>query len=262
MTEQETNLRLRVGSFVLGALLLLVASVLALGSRGRLLEDRYQLRASFRSVEGLMVGAPVRLAGLSVGQVAGIGFGRDPGDGRLLVDLAIDRRYQEKIREDSTASISTIGVVGDKYVEVTVGRADRNVLPPQAFLRSSDPPDYGKLLENGEQIVTSLNKLASALAEGHGLLHALVYDPRGERILGDLAQSAANLKQTTGKVARGEGTLGALINDEELYGDLSKLVRGTERSWILRTLVRSSIRRGEAAKAEDNRQAARPGRTP
>jgi phospholipid/cholesterol/gamma-HCH transport system substrate-binding protein len=262
VTEQETGLRLRVGGFVLAALVLLVASVIAIGSRSRWLEDRYGLRASFRSVEGLMVGAPVRLAGLTVGQVTGIGFGRDPGDGRLLVELSVDRRYQEKIREDSTASISTIGVVGDKYVEVTVGSPDRKVLPPQAFLRSSDPPDYGKLLENGEQIVTSLNKLATALAEGHGLLHALVYDPRGEKILADLAQSAADLRQTTGKLARGEGTLGALLNDDELYGDIFKLVRGTERSWILRTLIRSSIRRGEAAKANDGRQAARPGRTP
>ncbi len=249
MSEQEdARLRLRVGAFVAGALVLFVLFVLAVGVRGRLLEHRYALRAAFRSVEGLMVGAPVRLAGLTVGHVAGIGFTRDPGDKRLLVQLSIDSRFQEKIREDSVATISTIGLVGDKYVEVTVGAPDRQVLQPLAFVRSTDPPDYGKLLENGEQIVTGLNNLATALTEGHGLLHALVYDPKGEKMVGDLAQSAADLRQTTGKLARGEGTLGALLNDATLYEDLSSLLRGTERSWILRTLIRSGLRRGDSGK--------------
>ncbi len=249
MTEQgEARLRLRVGAFVAAALALFVVFVLVVGSRGRLFENRYPLRASFRSVEGLMVGAPVRLAGLTVGQVASISFGREPGDKRLMVQLSVDRRFQEKLREDSVATISTIGLVGDKYVEVTVGTPDRRVLEPQAFVRSTDPPDIGKLAENGEQIVTSLNKVATALAEGHGLLHALVYDPKGERMLADLAQSAADLRETTGKLAQGEGTLGALLNDATLYEDLSNLLRGTERSWILRTLIRSGVRQGESGK--------------
>jgi phospholipid/cholesterol/gamma-HCH transport system substrate-binding protein len=134
-----------------------------------------------------LVRAPVRLAGVTVGQVARIGFGRDPGDQRIAVDLSVDRRFQEKIRDDAVATISTIGVVGDKYVDLTVGNPDRGVLEPGAMMSSIDPPDFGKLLQHGDQIVASLNKLTTALTEGRGLLHALVYDPRGERILADLA---------------------------------------------------------------------------
>lgn len=248
MSEQESRLRLRVGAFVLAAVLLLAGSVLAVGSRSRWFGDRYMLRASFRSVEGLLVGAPVRLAGVTVGQVAGIGFGPDPGDKRIAVELSVDHRYRDKIRDDSVATISTIGVVGDKYVEVTVGTSDRKVMEPGSVLASVDPPDYAKILQHGDQIAASLNKLAAAITEGHGLLHALAYDPKGEKMLADLAQAASDLKQTTGKLTRGEGTLGALLNDATVYEDLSRLLQGTERSWILRTLIRSAVRRDGSGK--------------
>jgi len=248
MTERDSRLQLRVGLFVLTAMVLFAGFVLVVGGRSRWLEDRYTLRAAFRSADGLLVGGPVRLAGVTVGHVAGIGFGRDPADRRIVTELSVDRRYQERIREDSVATVSTIGLVGDKYVEIAVGTPERKVLEPQALLPSLDPPDYAKILQQGDQIVGSLSKLAAALAEGRGLLHALAYDPRGEKILADLAQSAAALRQTTGKLARGEGTLGALLADATLYEDLSNLVRGAERSWILRTVIRSSVRRGESGK--------------
>ena len=248
MTEQDSRVKLRVGLFVLAALLFFAAFVLAAGSRSQWFEDRYTLRAGFRSVEGLMVGAPVRLAGFTAGQVAAIGFGRDPGDKRVMVELSVDRRYQEKIREDSVATIGTIGLVGDKDIEIAVGSPDRKVLEPGAVLASLDPPDYAMLLQNADKIVAGVNKLTSALTEGHGLVHALLYDPRGARVLADLAQSAADLKRVTEKVARGEGSLGALVNDASLYEDLSNLVRGTQRSWILRTLIRSSVRRDGSGK--------------
>jgi phospholipid/cholesterol/gamma-HCH transport system substrate-binding protein len=393
MTEQESRVQLRVGIFVLAAVVLFVAFVLTIGSQTRVFEGRYTLRATFNTIEGLIVGAPVRLAGFSVGHVARIGFGRDPGDRHLVVELSIDRRYQDKIREDSVATISSIGLVGDKYVEITVGNPDRKALEPLAFVHSVDPLDYSKLFKEGAQIMASVGKLSAALEEffagadtaetrrnlvaligslratlakvekgelveefaraagaarragdalaraagtteatladaqgilrevkeGKGLLHALVYDPEGGQTLGrlasalgalddvarevkegkgllhalvydpeggailarlaragqaledlartakegpgllhaliadpkganlvaDLADAAADLKRVTGKLARGEGTLGALLDDPTLYEDLSTLLRGAERSWILRTVIRSGLRQGE-----------------
>ncbi len=247
MTEQEAyRVKLRVGAFVLAAIILFATFVLTVGSRTKMFEHRYPLRSAFRSAEGLLVGAPVRLAGLNVGRVTSIDFGRDPGDKRVVVELSVDRRYQQRIREDSVASISTIGVVGDKYVEISVGTPDHKVVEPQTFLTAVDSPDYTKLLQSGAEIVTSLNKLASAITEGHGLLHALAYDPRGTKMLTDLSQAAADLKLTTGKLARGEGTLGALINDPTLYKELSNLAQGPKRSWILRMLIGSGDERGDS----------------
>jgi phospholipid/cholesterol/gamma-HCH transport system substrate-binding protein len=390
MSDREARVQLRVGIFVLAAIILFVAFVLTIGSQTRFFQARYALHARFSSAGGLQVGAPVRLAGYTVGSVTRIGFRGDLKDKKIVVEMSVDEQFRNRIREDSVATINTIGLVGDKYVEVTVGSPDRQALAPLAEVASIDPTDFGKLLESVsklgvtleeffagagsketrenlaaliaslrrtlvraeegrlvEQLTSAavaatkagesftrvagtadatmgeaqailrevregkgllnalvygraeetLGKLASALAsledimrqvkEGKGLLHALIYDeeaggavgrldraaraveelarsakegpglmhaliadPKGASLVADLAEAAADLKRISGKLARGEGTLGALLDDPTLYEDLSTLLRGAERSWILRTVIRSGLEQGRAGPAQ------------
>jgi phospholipid/cholesterol/gamma-HCH transport system substrate-binding protein len=77
-----------------------------------------------------------------------------------------------------------------------------------------------------------------------GAVHQLVYgDSRG--MLSNLTDAAANLKQVTEKVNRGEGSLGGLINDPTVYEDLKQVLGNVRRNWVLRELVRMSISNGE-----------------
>jgi phospholipid/cholesterol/gamma-HCH transport system substrate-binding protein len=337
-----------VGLFVLGLLALFMVFVLTIGSQQRIFERRYTLHAFFGNIAGLNVGAPVRLAGVSVGTVNAITFARDLAAKKIRVTLSLDARVQERIREDSIASIATIGLVGDKVLELTVGSPDKPVLQPGAVIASIDPPDYAQLLQKGDQIVSNVVRISDALSHlvaggtgaearqdlaqsvstlrrileeierGGGLMHALVYQPRGGRIVQDLSDAVASLKHlateleggrglvaalisdpgsrdvleelktaarglnellatmqtnkglvhalfadpradailadlhevsknlrvVSARLASGEGTLGALIEDPTLYEDLSALLRGANRSLILRTLIRSSRQAG------------------
>ncbi len=320
MPEREQWMRLRVGIFVLGLLGLFIVFVLTIGSQSRIFERRYSLHAFFGTIEGLNVGAPVRLAGTSIGSVNDITFSKDLASKKIRVTMSIDARLQDRIREDSIASIGTIGLVGDKVLELTVGSLDKPVLPPGAMIASIDPPDYAKLLQKGDQIVGNVVKISDALSQlvgggagagarqdltesiasfnrimgeieqGTGLLHALVYekrsgnilkelsetttalqqlsnlmrefqnqkglahilfaDPRAESIMADLDQTSKNLKLVSSRLAQGEGTLGALIDDPALYEDLSSLLRGANRSRILRSLIQSTRRSGASAEPQ------------
>jgi phospholipid/cholesterol/gamma-HCH transport system substrate-binding protein len=392
MTERQ--MQLRIGALVLVAILLFMGFVLSIGQRSALFQERYSLLTTFSSTEGLAVGAPVRLAGLTVGNVTRISFGRDPRDRRITMTLTVERRVQERIREDSVASIGTIGLVGDKVLDITVGSYDKAQLPPGGNLASVDPLDYSALLQKGDRIldhvtrisaslddflaggqqtgkrnlnealaslrttlvevekgqgllhdiiygkeggellgradrtVQSLEKTAKAIEteqgllhaliytpqgdtlgkldraagnlddllreakEGRGLLHALLYDkdgtqvltrlnqasteleglvrearegkglipslffdPTGRKALEDLLAVTSGLRATTNdlqsvvaKVRRGEGTLGALVEDPTLYEDLSALLRGANRSTLLRSLIRSTREEGAKEK--------------
>ena len=313
-------MRLRVGIFVLGLLILFMVFVLTIGSRSRIFERRYSLYAFFSNIEGLNVGAPVRLAGASIGSVSDITFAKDLSSKKIRVTMSLDARLQDRVREDSIASIGTIGLVGDKVLELTVGSPDKKVLSPGAAVTSIDPPDYAKLLQKGDQIVgnvvkisdvlsqlvgggarasarqdlaesiASLNRIMGEIEHGSGLLHALVYekrsgnilkelsettaalqrlsnlmtkfqdqkglahvlfaDPRAEAIMADLEQTSKNLKLVSSRLAQGEGTLGALIDDPALYEDLSSLLRGANRSRILRSLIQSTRRSGASAEPQ------------
>ena len=60
--------------------------------------------------------------------LAGINFARDTKDRRIMVTVSIEQRVRDQIRADSVATIGTIGLVGDKVLEITVGSADKPVL--------------------------------------------------------------------------------------------------------------------------------------
>ena len=156
MQEREQSMRVRVGIFVLGLLTLFMVFVLTIGSRSRIFERRYTLHAFFGNIGGLNVGAPVRLAGVSIGSVKFITFGKDLASKKIKVTISLDAGLQDRIREDSIASIETIGLVGDKVLELTVGSPDKQALPPGAIVASIDPPDYAKLLQKGDQIVDNV----------------------------------------------------------------------------------------------------------
>src|SRR5574342_1067132 len=98
MTERQ--MQLRIGALVLVAIGLFMTFVLSIGQRSALFQERYSLWTSFSSTEGLAVGAPVRLAGLTVGNVTRVSFGRDPKDRRIAITLTVERRVQDRIRED------------------------------------------------------------------------------------------------------------------------------------------------------------------
>ena len=331
MREREVAIRFRVGLFVSILVLLFVAFVLAIGTQTRLFEERYTLKAAFRDIQGLIVGSPVRLAGLTVGTVNHISFSSDPADPLVHVEVTIDRRFQSRIREDSVATIGTIGLVGDKIFEITVGSEQARILAPGERLKSVEPVELaqmiaslteslgalkevlgevekgsgllhaliydeagGRFVQDLAPLVQTLNRNAARLEEilqrvheGDGLLHALVFDeggkalleelkgtvstlerfigqlegghgflgalltdPQGAQILQDLRTVASDLKVISSDLAAGRGTLGALLQDPTVYEDLSSLLRGAERSWILRGLIRSSIRSGRDASRE------------
>jgi len=149
MRDRELLIKLRVGIFVFFLLLLFIAFVLTIGTQTHLFEERYTLRAAFRDVQGLTVGAPVRLAGLTIGVVQGVTFSSDAADPRVHVGVTIDREFQPRIREDSEATIGTVGLVGDKVFEITVGSDTAGILQSGEFLETKEPVDFARLMAQG-----------------------------------------------------------------------------------------------------------------
>src|SRR4030095_14028491 len=113
----EIALKLRVGIFVLLALLTFLGVIYVLGARARLFEARYTIHADFTEVGGLREGATVRLAGVQIGRVTGVHLPPEPG-GKVRVDLTIGRQFADRIRTDSVARIETQGLLGDRIVEI------------------------------------------------------------------------------------------------------------------------------------------------
>ncbi len=117
---KQQKIELTVGVFMLAGLISLTWLAMRMGNIGGIDQDEYQLQARFVSVSGLKEGAFVEAAGVRVGHVADISF--DTENYEAVVTLSIDQAV--KVQEDSTASVRTSGIIGDKFVKLTPGGAE------------------------------------------------------------------------------------------------------------------------------------------
>lgn len=118
------TLEIGTGLFVLlgfAAVLFLTTQLPANGLKLRGVKAGYHVSAEFDDIGDLKVGAPVTIAGVRVGEVAGIRF--DSKDYKAVVSLRLDPKYNQ-IPEDSFASIETQGLLGGKYVGISPGGLD------------------------------------------------------------------------------------------------------------------------------------------
>lgn len=167
MSRKETAIEVKVGALVLLALATLVGFVLILGdfsfNRG------FVVYVDFDNAAGLKPGAPVRLAGIPAGSVKSVQFmggDLDESLGRpvyVRATLRIDEAMRDSVRNDAEFTITTQGVLGEPYVEITsVDRTATPVDTGQVF-RGQDPPRMDMLLSSAYEGIEGIGELVDRL---------------------------------------------------------------------------------------------------
>jgi phospholipid/cholesterol/gamma-HCH transport system substrate-binding protein len=187
----------RLGLFIVATLLILFAGVFLIGSNEARFESTYRVRAEFQNVASLNEGADVRVGGIRKGTVKRIDLPKRP-DGKVAVVMDLVTETQAVVKRDSLASIKSEGLLGDKYVEVSFGSNEAPGLKGGETIGSEPPLDISDIIKKTNQILDT-TKDAVANVEG----------------------AADNLNSISAKINRGEGTVGALINDKKIYEQAS-----------------------------------------
>ncbi len=337
--KKDQTLVLRAGLFVFVTLIAVTIVIFVLGREKGYFKKQFTIYTSFFDVHGLVPGAPVRLAGVTVGKVADVRIPEVLTETRLLVTLQIEEGVQGRIRQDSVAVIKWLSyVTGDTYIELSMGSKDEKMVKEGDVIQGSKPTDFTKVLESGVTIIDDIHKklkklekekfveslcdsaeslasivegiqkgdglmhrlifdkegttlvdnlsessenvkkitanivegdgilnaliydrgengimktitnltkdvekIANQITDGNGLLHAILYDEEQRRMLDNLLQITENLQFVTKTIKDGDGSLGAMVNDPSLYDNLNQFLGGTNRSFILRTLIRRSL---------------------
>lgn len=117
------KLELGVGIFVLIGLTCLIYLAVHLG-RMEVFGQGYRVLATFDNISGLKTGAAVEVAGVEVGRVESI---RVTPDFRAKITLSINPRIT--LKEDAIASVRTKGIIGDKYIRLSPGYAEKTIPP-------------------------------------------------------------------------------------------------------------------------------------
>ena len=193
--------QLKVGLIIVVGLAVLTVAIFRLGQAANLFTKRYTLVAFLPSASGLRQGGSVTVAGQLAGTVKSIEFLPPDADTarNLKVIVQIDRDLSEQVREDSEGKLRTLGLLGDKMFDISPGT-----------------PKFSKLAE-GDTIPMGVSlDYEMVIAQASGAV-------------GDMVQLTHDLKDISGGIVRGEGTMGQLITNRSLYDELTGTLTRTNQ---------------------------------
>jgi phospholipid/cholesterol/gamma-HCH transport system substrate-binding protein len=190
---------IRLGVFVVLGLTLLVIAIFLLGQKNSLFSSTFNVRAYFKDVQGIKNGATVRLSGIDVGSVNKINIVNDTS-GRVEVFMNLQNDIQRFIRTDTKATIETEGLVGNKVVVLKIGTSSAEPVRDGGYIQSEEPLGFSAIIAQTEGTMQYTKSMTRDLAE------------------------------IVGRVNKGEGTIGKLLEDEELYNNAASLTRRADQS--------------------------------
>lgn len=180
----------KIGLFVIIALIvfsyfLVKIDKLKLGGKE---DETYNITAYFKNVAGLSTNATVRLQGYVIGKVTRIGL----SEGRVKVIMSIRKSVQ--LFTDSTASIKTIGLLGEKYVEVSMGPRKGSPLKNNEEIRPGEEGGMDALVNTLGEIGSDLKEVTASLRKSIGRGEG---NERLERILNNIEKITEDLRNIT-----------------------------------------------------------------
>lgn len=245
--KKLTFSEIRVGIFMLGALLLLGFLILNSSGNFNPFEKKLRLRARFASADGLRPNAEVQLAGITIGKVEEVKFlepDKEDGDrieAKFSVAQTLDGKpMNELIRTDSSATLIATSVLGnEKIINISPGTAKGNPVDTDTVLESSSAISMNQLTATGNDLLKQINKLAIPANEilnkankGEGTLGRVLNDEslykNLDSAVNETKATMVRLQTTIDKINEGKGSAGKLVNDPQLYDSLNKTVAHLE----------------------------------
>lgn len=210
--SHEGHLELKVGSFVLLALLALTFFVISISDLS-FIKKGHSLDVIFGFANGLQEAAPVRLAGVEVGLVKKLKvFVDDKDHQKTKVRVTLWIQDGGEIPVDSKITINQLGLLGEKYVEIIPGTSSETYKNGTTVI-GNDPVPIEKITEQVSLLTNKLDVTIDSINNG-------ILTDQNKKTLADTLQAfdmvANNLKN-------GHGTIGRLFTDESIYNNLDEL---------------------------------------
>jgi phospholipid/cholesterol/gamma-HCH transport system substrate-binding protein len=187
------SLEMKVGIFFLVALA--IAGYVWFHVFDVTIKEGFPLKARFKSVEGLVQGAQVQIAGIKISTVRDISF--DPETGKALVFMEVNEAYRNAIPVDSRILLRTKGLLGDKYIVVEPGKPNaRKLKPGEEFSVVFEPTDTERVLESVGVVAQDIQALTREARK------QIIEDKGSEKIssiINNTDDVAKDLKEILGK---------------------------------------------------------------
>jgi phospholipid/cholesterol/gamma-HCH transport system substrate-binding protein len=198
----------RLGAFIFLTLAVLAAGVFIIGSKQYLFSSTYQVKALFDNVAGLAAGANVQVGGVVSGTVHSISLPDKPGD-KITVLVDLEKSTHAIVKEDSIATIETEGLLGNQYLAISFGSNGQPDVKDGETIRSQPPIVMGDLIKKASVILDS-----------------------SQQTMQNANVATEHIASVTAKIDTGQGTVGALVNNKQLYDNLEQTTSAMQNTMI------------------------------
>lgn len=222
--------QLRVGVTVLVATVTLFVLIFFMSGTVSPFSHKVRLRSYFENAAGLVKGAPVRLAGVDIGNVDGIHIitasDRKLTPVEVIMKVSADRAGS--VRKDSRATLATAGVLGATFVDIDSSRAQGPPIKDNEELPTTETPALQDVLKSSQGTIDKLNviltrvdDIVASIQNGKGSVGRIINDPE---LYNRANAMVAQLQKLTNEVAAGKGSIGKLVYSDELYDKFNDTV--------------------------------------
>ena len=213
--------QLRVGLTVIIASVVLAVLIFLMTGTGGWFTHKIILKSYFDNAQGLRVGAPVRLAGVDIGNVTKIeivsGRPADP----VEVTMKVNTTYHTSMHKDSVTIMSTAGILGETYIDIDSSVAKGAEVVDGDTLTARDQPQIEDVvrasqgtLQNMDVLVKRLDGILAYIESGKGSIGKVIFDPG---LYDRLNATVAEFKGLMDDIQNGKGSLGPLLTSDEAY---------------------------------------------
>lgn len=219
--------QLKVGITVVAAITILFVLILLMAGPGGFFTQKIELRTFVDNASGLRIGAPVRLNGVDIGNVAKINVVSDKAMHLTPVEVTmkVNTKYNYDLFKNSHTLLSTSGVLGETFIDIDSAEASGPLAANGDILPSSDVPQIQDVvrasqgtLQNMDALLKRLDRIIAYIETGKGSVGKLIYDPTLYNRLSDTINEFQGLVNDVGN---GKGTLGKLFSDDAVYNKIN-----------------------------------------
>ncbi len=215
---------MRVGLVVIFASITLAVLVFLMTGPSGMFTKKIVLNAFFDNAGGLRVGAPVRLEGVDIGNITAITVVPTHGLTPVEVRMKVTTRFRGALKKDTTALLSTAGVLGETFVDLDSRGAtgvlaqNGDTLPTKSSPQLQDVVRSSQgTLENVDILVRRVDRILTQIESGNGSIGRLIYD---EKLYDRLNATLNEVQSMVTQVSQGKGSIGKLIVSDEMYNKM------------------------------------------
>lgn len=234
---KKSNLEMRVGLFVLLGIVILTIFIFSIGDY-YFYKPGYHLRVTFQSANAIVKGAPVQYAGVGVGKVEDIRILYEGSPPQPHVELFVWLPAHVRVQEGDRATISTFGLLGEKYLDILPSYGQGRALSEGDMLLGTASVSTEELTQQASNVLKQLD----------GTLNTVNAFFNDEEVRTSLKGTLTNAMAMTDewralglkgvslldRVERGEGNIGKFLYDDTLYNETLEFVRDLKaRPWRL-----------------------------